>query len=221
MAKLLLLLCLIIVVTIFTIAIQIDNPKVFAKEKKDNGDGSNNDYKDKEVIVICCTWGPELADGILTYSIKDDSSEGNQDAIRKAAAEWNSKLNAIKFVESDHNNEIQISFKNDGKKIAGKTVNYFDYNGLIRKSDIVISEQSYNRDFSKNQIEQIAKHELGHVLGLGHANFNGNLMTDKVNKGNGKISDCEIQAVKYANAWIFSGQGNSIYPPSKKYISCQ
>lgn len=216
MSKLLLLLSGIITIIIFTIAIQLDNHYVFSKDKDQN----NDKYKDKDVIVICCTWGPELSDRILTYSIKDDSSEGNKDAVRKAAEAWNSVLNGIKFVESHNNNEIEISFKNDGKKIAGKTVNYFDYNGLIRKSEVIISEESYNRDFSENQIEQIAKHELGHVLGLGHANFNGNLMTDKVNKGNGKISSCEIKAVEIANSWIFNGQSDSIYPPSKKYITC-
>ena len=37
-------------------------------------------------------------------------------------------------------------------------------------------------------MEQIVKHEIGHVLGLGHANFDGNLMAAQVNRGIGTVS---------------------------------
>jgi hypothetical protein len=36
---------------------------------------------------------------------------------------------------------------------------------------------------------------MGHVLGLGHANFDGNLMAEKVNDGTENVSECEIKAV--------------------------
>ena len=50
-------------------------------------------------------------------------------------------------------------------------------------------------------VEQIVEHEMGHALGLGHANFNGNLMAEKVNDGTENISECEIKSVMQANHW--------------------
>ena len=187
----------------------------------DDDDDDDDDFSDKDIIEICCTWGYELADGILTYTIdSDDDDDDLKDSIRSAVATWNGELNGIRLVEIDDSDEdIKISFKNDGKKIAGKTVNYFDRFGFIRQSEIIVSEESYDRDFSSSQIEQIALHELGHVLGLEHANFRGNLMTERVDIGSTTISPCEIQAVNIANSWKLNG-GNTMYLPDEKYIEC-
>jgi hypothetical protein len=35
---------------------------------------------------------------------------------------------------------------------------------------------------------------MGGALGLGHANFDGNLMAEKVNAGTEKVSECEVKA---------------------------
>ena len=175
---------------------------------------------DKEVILICCTWGYELADGLLTYSIDTDNDDDDlKDAVRNAVDSWNDGLTGITLVETDDNEDIKISFKNDGKRIAGKTVNYFDQFGFIRQSHITVSEESYDRDFSSSQIEQIALHELGHVLGLDHANFRGNLMTERVDIGSPTISPCEIEAVQIANAWKVNG-GDTMYLPRENYMEC-
>lgn len=188
----------------------------------DNDDDDDDDHSDKDLIQICCTWGYELADGILTFAFDgdDDDDDDLKDSVRSAVNSWNDELTGIKMVEtSDNNEDIKISFKNDGKKIAGKTVNYFDGYGFIRQSHVTISEESYDRDFSSSQIEQIALHELGHVLGLDHANFKGNLMTERVDIGSPTISSCEIEGVDIANAWKVNG-GNSMYLPEKQYIEC-
>ena len=188
----------------------------------DDDDDDENDFSDKDIIEICCTWGYELADGVLTYAIdSDDNDDDITDSVRSAVATWNSELTGIRLVETDDNNEdIKISFENDGKKIAGKTVNYFDRFGFIRQSEVIVSEESYDRDFSSSHIEQITLHELGHVLGLDHANFRGNLMAERVDLGSTSISSCEIQAVNIANAWIIDG-GNNMYLPEEQYIECQ
>lgn len=184
------------------------------------GDDDDDDFSDKDIIQICCTWGYELADGVLTFAFDDDDDDDLKDAVRSAVSSWNDDLTGIRMVETDDGNEdIKISFKNDGKKIAGKTVNYFDGYGFIRQSHITVSEESYDRDFSSSQIEQIALHELGHVLGLDHANFRGNLMTERVDIGSPTISSCEIEGVNIANAWKING-GNTMYLPKKQYIEC-
>jgi hypothetical protein len=191
---------------------------VFARDHDDDDDDDDDDLSDKKVIVICCTWGYELADGTLTYSIKDKDDD-LQDAVRSAVDSWNEVLTGIRLVETDDNEDIEFSFKNDGKKVAGVTVNYFDRHGFVRQSDVIISEESYDRDFSSSQIEQIALHEIGHVLGLDHANFRGNLMAERVDTGSSKISSCEIEAVNIANAWKVNG-GDTMYLPKEKYFEC-
>ena len=210
----LLLLSFMIVVLFTTISI---NHSSFVK----GDDDDDNDFSDKDVIQICCAWGYELADGLLTYSIETDDNEDDdlKDAVRNAVDSWNEGLTGITLIESDDNEDIKISFKNDGKRIAGKTVNYFDQFGFIRQSHITVSEESYDRDFSPSQIEQITLHELGHVLGLDHANFGGNLMTERVDIGSPSISSCEIEAVHIANAWRVNG-GDSMYLPRENYMEC-
>ena len=213
----LLLLSFMIVVLFTTISI---NHSSFVKGDDDDDD-DDNDFSDKDVIQICCAWGYELADGLLTYSIETDDNEDDdlKDAVRNAVDSWNEGLTGITLIESDDNEDIKISFKNDGKRIAGKTVNYIDQFGFIRQSHITVSEESYDRDFSSSQIEQITLHELGHVLGLDHANFRGNLMTERVDIGSPTISSCEIEAVHIANAWRVNG-GNTMYLPTENYLEC-
>src|ERR671921_2787131 len=128
---------------------------------KDDDDTDDKDFEDKNIIQLCCSWGMELADGVLTYSI-DDEDDKIKDSVKDAANSWNKAINGLEFKEIDDNGDITVSFKDDGKKIAGKTVNHFDSYGFIRKSLITISEESFNREFSPAQIEQVAKHELGH-----------------------------------------------------------
>ena len=205
------------IVVLFT-TISINHPSFV---RGDDDDDDDNDLRsDKEVIQICCTWGYELADGLLTYSIDTDNDDDDlKDAVRNAVDSWNEGLTGITLIETDDNEDIKISFKNDGKRIAGKTVNYFDQFGFIRQSHITVSEESYDRDFSSSQIEQIALHELGHVLGLDHANFRGNLMTERVDIGSPTISPCEIEAVHIANAWRVNG-GDTMYLPRENYMEC-
>ena len=66
-------------------------------------------------------------------------------------------------------------------------------------------------------MEQIAKREIGHVLGLGHANFDGNLMAAQFNRGTVSVSGWyrrEVQALYTANEWWFekpSGKPTVVY----------
>jgi Matrixin len=187
-----------------------------------------NSFVNKDVIPICCAWGPELQDGVLTYSILKQSGTGGggdkkiDNAVASAVNAWNKNLNGIQIVKSpvSNNADVFISFINDGKKVAGKTVNSIDSNGFIRKSYITLSKEFFNRPFSSGQLEQVAEHEFGHVLGLNHANFNGNLMSAQVNDGSKTISACVIEAVNIANSWKIQDGGVSLHGPTKSFVAC-
>jgi hypothetical protein len=202
----------VIVLIIFTLFNALTNVS-FAK------DHLKNSFVNKKIIPICCTWGIEMKRGILTYSFNGCDKKVDN-AVEKAIKSWNKNLNGLEFRKTNSDGNIIISSTNDGKKVAGKTVNTIDANGFIRKSYITLSKKSFNRQFSSAEIEMVAKHEFGHVLGLNHANFNGNLMTGQVNKGSGIISPCVIEAVKTANAWKLKEGGITIHKPTKSYVIC-
>ena len=184
-------------------------------------DNFNTNFQDlgRNMISICCTWGEDFADGELTFMIRDDNdNDNNQDsvsiqnkestipkneAVYNAIEEWDQRIEGLTFreVQNRYDANIEIRFRKGESEIAGATRNFFDRYGLITKSFVTIYERGFPFEFSKDQIEQIAKHEIGHVLGLGHANFDNTLMATRVHYGSGTISECEIHAVYEANHW--------------------
>lgn len=200
-----------------------------------DGDYGNDyfeeDFEEDNSIHLCCAWGSNLGDGTLTYYIDHESSAEEQEAIRSAVEEWDSNIK-INFLEleglsGDKNSDIRIKFQDEseeiieGEEIAGQTVTSFDQYGLLESAEITISRSIEAFDFDTSTIEQVAKHEIGHALGLGHANFEGNLMAERINDGTDTVSDCEIKAVIETNYWELGendadiGITNPGYPPGE------
>ena len=214
-----------------------DNSRFF-----DEYDTNFQDFTGRHVVSICCAWGEELADEELTFMIReDDDDSNNQDsvstqnsdsniikneAVYDAIEEWDLRIEGLIFreVQSRYDADIEISFREGESDVAGLTRNFFDRYGLITKSFVTIYDRAFPFAFNNDQIEQIAKHEIGHVLGLGHANFDDNLMATRPHHGAGTISDCEIQAVYEANHWKLRNQesstNNHIYHPNIQYLEC-
>jgi hypothetical protein len=181
---------------------------------------NKNNFVDINIIPICCAWGDDIKDGILTYSIKG-GNKTLDNAVTGAASLWNMKLNGLQFEKSKGNAEIKISFTNDGKIVAGKTTNLIDNKGLIIKSNIILAKESFGKAYSLLQLEKNAEHELGHVLGLEHANFNGNLMSSNTASITGNISPCVIEAVDTANAWKLIEDDSSMHGPTQNHVVCK
>ena len=172
------------------------------------------DFEENSLIKICCTWGKDLADGILTYSIVGNIDAEKKEAVHNAIRDWNDKIESIKFEEvsgeqeDDNRPDIQIrfvgdgdEFKDEGPETAGNTKTRLDKSGFIDYNTIIIAEGGLGKTFNIKTIETIAKHEIGHALGLGHANFGSNLMTTKIESAAQAISSCELEAVRQANSW--------------------
>src|SRR5215212_9261465 len=208
-------------------------------------DTNFQDFTGRHVISICCTWGEELADGELTFMIReddDDEDSDNQDsvgtlnrdsstikneAVYDAIEEWDLRIEGLTFreVQNRYDADIEIRFKEGESNVAGLTRNFYDRYGLVTKSFVTIYDRGFLFAFNNDQIQQIAKHEIGHVLGLGHANFDDSLMATRVHHGSGTISECEIHAVYEANHWKLKQERHSstdyyIYQPNSNYLEC-
>ncbi len=182
------------------------------------------DSKSKKNIELCCTWGNSLDDGILTFSIKNGGSDLAK-IVKLAINDWEKALNGVvnfKYVKDDDSDaDIKIEFqKGKGKKV-GKTVTFFDQLGFIDHTDISISKKSYGVTLNTPTLEHVTKHEFGHALGLGHANFKNTLMSPNVDEIITKISACELDSVKYANSWKFSENDDSPYPVDEEGFKCK
>jgi matrixin len=215
------------------------------------GDDNNNEddsvIGQDSRLQICCSWSTKLSDGILKYSIdiqEEDEQEG-RNAIINAIKEWDSKLDGLQLIEEKPYplaSDIQITFGelNDDEtgnqyydfknKVdedltlipsAGWTQFTFDKQGSIDGTKIIISADVLEQDFSENMIEQIAKHELGHAFGLGHANYEESIMADLViEDATATISECEINGVYAANSWKFIDSKRNPERPDRMFISC-
>lgn len=164
----------------------------------------------KKKIDICCTWGKELKDGMLMYSItKDNTSSNNtyfEDIVDLAFSEWEKNLNNIHFknVKNDKSKaDIEIKLENEDMDQGGGAMIYFDRKGFIDNVEISVSKSSNGIELDKSILKHITKHEIGHALGLGHSQFPNSLMSPIVNETVKQISACEIDAVKDANNWKF------------------
>ena len=157
-----------------------------------------------EKIDLCCTWGSELKDNVLTYKIEKGTKDLEK-ITESAFSEWENNLNKIFFksVKDKDAADIEIKFKKGNINKGGDAEIYFDKNGFIDYVKISVSKTSNGTELNQTMLEHIIKHEIGHALGLGHSQFSQSLMYPIVNEAVMKISKCEIDAVKDANNWKF------------------
>lgn len=205
-----------------------------------NRDGNQILTNSLPSIAICCGWGDKNFGAQLTYSIAGGDPSSRQ-AVVDAMNEWASKIGGLQLtqISNSKDSDISVNFQASGgqtnshsdgigsvvgrghffSEILGET-KIDPRGGLINKAQIILARTGFGSTLDTAQIRQIAAHEIGHALGLGHANFVGDIMAPAVNYQVNSISQCDINAVLVANNWKLQGSGDQAQPPHSNRITC-
>jgi Matrixin len=157
---------------------------------------------DQNILQICCTWGDNLKDGVLTFHTNNNEIFKMNNVVKNSFDQWALKLENVKFseVQDASGADVLISFEHKGEQTVGQTTNVLDDEGFIKRVKVRISVNFNEEQIEEDTLNLVLKHEIGHVLGLGHSNFH-DLMNPIVNYQNKVITKCEIDAVHLANNW--------------------
>jgi matrixin len=171
-------------------------------------------------LALCCAWGRGLDDGNLTYSITSPDTPSTQ-VIRSAIRDWDAELPALTLTEVSVASpaDVTIRFTPAEGRTEGQAVTSFTRRGLISKVEITI--QGALAPGNSGGLGQIAKHEFGHALGLGHTNYEGNLMSPAVSPDPQPVPPCVVEGVIEANRWkMLDPHAKRPTPPRVSQVTC-
>lgn len=172
-------------------------------------------------------WNSKLA-GIKLVESSDSNVGGGGGSSNAAQPDIEVSIvsKSLKVPGSTHHRVSSSLGGNSRLMIGGLSQDSFDGNGFLTHVKITIPTNTLGMSFDlSNNIEQIAEHEMGHALGLGHANFVGDLMFPIANFQTGGISQCDVSAVLEANHLKMVGSDTAAVQqpqmPQVGYVDCR
>ncbi|RLG09804.1 MAG: hypothetical protein DRN68_00695, partial [Thaumarchaeota archaeon] len=155
----------------------------------------------------------------ITLKIIPSGVEVLDKAVKDAISIWNSALKEfaslygydyllkIQLKIVNETSDISVRYVDDlGKACGDATLNYM-LDGRIQKVEIEISRKCVDLDHSLALT--VAEHEIGHALGLGHTEYEEDLMYSRL-KGFRKPSTLDLYALSVIYEWIKDGE---FHPP--------
>jgi Matrixin len=169
------------------------------------------------------------------FSIDDlpTSDSDLRRTVTDAVNEWNARIPNLRLVHEDSNVDADIEVQlveGLGGMAAGATLLKFDEDGFINKVTILLPKAAFFVEgdsgvfavqYDPQKLKEIATHELGHALGLGHADFDSHLMSERLNSDETmNISQCDVTGVLQANQWKLVNNDSIPNSPDEDEISC-
>ncbi|MCH8878014.1 MAG: matrixin family metalloprotease [Chloroflexi bacterium] len=156
---------------------------------------------------------------LVTYRVRANGNlpASAVDAVNAAIAAWEAAIDTLEIGGWDFDlvaftgsppdkPDIDIRLKRGGGLVAGQALSRFDQNGFRVGAKIIISGSFLGTASEAVTIKEIAMHELGHALSLGHHSNEDDLMGRTVGHAAGlpitSISVCDLGGFEEAHHWL-------------------
>lgn len=185
-------------------------------------------------IGLIAPWGFAAYNGTsitVTYTISRGRGvpSSAQTDVQSAISQWNSCFgggsgcrgirpkNRFSFSSTSGSPLVTITIKKGGGNVAGSTKLSADSGGFIDAARLQISASSFGSPNTDATIKEIAVHELGHVVGLGHSTDPNDLMYPVLN-GVSTFGSCEVNGFNALySSWLGSSNPQQ---PTQSSVGC-